>query len=29
MVKTDDGMYVLKENQRMFPLLYSIKASKK
>ena len=29
MVKTDDGMYVLKENQRMFPLLYSIKATKK
>ncbi len=29
MDKTDDGMYVLKENQRMFPLLYSIRASKK
>ena len=29
MVKTDDGMFVLKENQRMFPLLYSIKATKK
>lgn len=29
MNKTDDGMYVLKENQRMFPLLYSIRASKK
>ena len=29
MSKTDDGMFVLKENQRMFPLLYSIKATKK
>jgi 2-polyprenyl-3-methyl-5-hydroxy-6-metoxy-1,4-benzoquinol methylase len=29
MDKTTDGMYVLKENQRMFPLLYSIKAVKK
>jgi SAM-dependent methyltransferase len=29
MNKTDDGMFVLKENQRMFPLLYSIKATKK
>ena len=28
MNKTDDGMYVLKENQRMFPLLYSLKATK-
>ena len=29
MDKTDDGMYVLKEEQRMIPLLYSIKATKK
>ncbi|MFK5958734.1 MAG: class I SAM-dependent methyltransferase [Lutibacter sp.] len=29
MEKTEDGMYVLKENQRMFPLLYSIRAIKK
>ena len=29
MDKTKDGMFVLKENQRMFPLLYSIKAIKK
>ena len=29
MEKTTDGMYVLKENQRMFPLLYSIRATKK
>lgn len=29
MDKTEDGMYVLKENQRLFPLLYSIKATKK
>ena len=29
MDKTEDGMYVLKENQRMFPLLYSIRATKK
>jgi SAM-dependent methyltransferase len=29
MDKTSDGMFVLKEYQRMFPLLYSIKASKK
>lgn len=29
MDKTDDNMFVLKENQRMFPLLYSIKATKK
>ena len=29
MVKTDDGMFILKENQRMFPLLYSIRAIKK
>ncbi len=29
MEKTKDGMFVLKENQRMFPLLYSIKATKK
>ncbi|WP_372794145.1 class I SAM-dependent methyltransferase [Lutibacter sp.] len=29
MDKTEDGMYVLKENQRMFPLLYSIRAIKK
>ena len=29
MVKTKEGMFVLKENQRMFPLLYSIKAIKK
>ena len=29
MDETDDGMYVLKENQRMFPLLYSIRAIKK
>ncbi len=28
MVKTKDGMYVLKENLKMFPLLYSIKATK-
>ncbi|PHS54621.1 MAG: SAM-dependent methyltransferase [Lutibacter sp.] len=28
MVNTDDGMYVLKENQKMFPLLYSIRATK-
>lgn len=27
MVKTDDGMYVLKEDLRMFPLLYSIRAT--
>jgi len=26
---TEDGMYVLKENQRMFPLLFSIRAVKK
>ncbi|WP_456379134.1 class I SAM-dependent methyltransferase [Lutibacter sp.] len=25
---TDDGMYVLKENQRMFPLIFSIRATK-
>jgi len=29
MIKTEDGMFLLKENQRMFPLLYSIKATKK
>jgi SAM-dependent methyltransferase len=29
MEATEDGMYVLKENQRMFPLLYSIRAIKK
>lgn len=29
MDKTNDGMYVLKEYQRMFPLLYSIRAIKK
>jgi len=29
MEKTEDGMFVLKENQRMFPLLYSIRATKK
>jgi len=29
MQKTADGMFVLKENQRMFPLLYSIRAVKK
>jgi len=29
MEETEDGMYVLKENQRMFPLLYSIRATKK
>lgn len=29
MDKTEDGMFVLKANQRMFPLLYSIKAIKK
>ncbi|WP_372745634.1 class I SAM-dependent methyltransferase [Lutibacter sp.] len=29
MDKTADGMFVLKENQRLFPLLYSIKATKK
>ena len=29
MDKTPDNMFVLKENQRMFPLLYSIKAIKK
>lgn len=28
MEQTEDGMYILKENQRMFPLLYSIKATK-
>ena len=29
MDKTEDGMFILKENQRMFPLLYSIRATKK
>lgn len=29
MEETEDGMYVLKENQRMFPLLYSIRATKR
>lgn len=29
MEKTNDGMYVLKEQQRLFPLLFSIKATKK
>ena len=29
MDSTKDGMYVLKDNQRMFPLLYSIRAFKK
>lgn len=29
MDKTKDGMFVLKENQRLFPLIYSIKATKK
>jgi len=29
MDKTEDGMYVLKEEQRMIPLLYSIRATKK
>ncbi|RXP63334.1 class I SAM-dependent methyltransferase [Lutibacter sp. HS1-25] len=29
MEKTNDGLFVLKENQRMFPLLYSIRAIKK
>ena len=29
MDKTEEGMYVLKQNQRMFPLLFSIKATKK
>jgi SAM-dependent methyltransferase len=29
MKKTEDGMYVLKENQQLFPLLFSIKAIKK
>ena len=29
MDKTSDGMYVLKEEQRMIPLLYSIRATKK
>lgn len=28
MDKTEDGMFVLKENKRMFPLLYSIRAIK-
>jgi SAM-dependent methyltransferase len=28
MDEIDDGMYVLKDNQRMFPLLYSIRAIK-
>ena len=28
MNETKDGMFVLKENQRMFPLLYSIRATK-
>ncbi|PCH51977.1 MAG: SAM-dependent methyltransferase [Flavobacteriaceae bacterium] len=28
MDKTEDGMYVLKENQKLFPLLYSIRAIK-
>lgn len=25
----NDGLFILKENQRMFPLLYSIRATKK
>ena len=29
MEKTQDGMFVLKENKEMFPLLYSIRATKK
>lgn len=29
MEKTDDGMFVLKEEQKMIPLLYSIRATKK
>jgi len=29
MDKTEDGMFVLKEEQRMIPLLYSIRATKK
>jgi len=29
MDKTEDGMFILKENQRMFPLVYSIRATKK
>ncbi|WP_298263825.1 bifunctional 2-polyprenyl-6-hydroxyphenol methylase/3-demethylubiquinol 3-O-methyltransferase UbiG [uncultured Lutibacter sp.] len=29
MEMTDDGLFILKENQRMFPLLYSIRATKK
>ncbi len=29
MEATEDGMYILKENQRMFPLIYSIRATKK
>jgi SAM-dependent methyltransferase len=29
MIAAEDGMYVFKENQRMFPLLYSIRATKK
>ncbi|MDP3313723.1 bifunctional 2-polyprenyl-6-hydroxyphenol methylase/3-demethylubiquinol 3-O-methyltransferase UbiG [Lutibacter sp.] len=29
MEKTEEGMFVLKENARLFPLLYSIKAIKK
>ena len=29
MEKTEDGMYLLKKHKRMFPLLFSIKATKK
>ena len=29
MIATEDGMFVLKENKEMFPLLYSIRATKK
>ena len=29
MDKTEDGLFILKEDQRMFPLIYSIRATKK
>ena len=29
MVETGDGMFVQKESEKLFPLIYSIKATKK
>ena len=29
LIKTSDGMYALKDEEKLYPLLYSIKATKK